>query len=295
MKRSFVVVWGLIAALASSWGATPANASPGLQYVALGDSYSSGPGSGYVPGQLFEDESVYEPGTAHRCNRSARAYPSLLASTRKLSLRNVSCAGASVPEVLRTGQHGEPAQIQAVTASTRLVTLTLGGNDIGFGAISRCIVLTECTSASPAIVQAHARLAELPAELGAVYAEIRRRAPAAAIVVAGYPHVFPGGGQPAPGCALWLSPGEQTVFAQIQDKLGAAIAAAVRRAGPNIRYLDPFAAGSAFDSPDAKAGACAVSGGQMMNGIRPDFFDGALHPNALGQAAYLRMFNDAVR
>ncbi|WP_246465620.1 SGNH/GDSL hydrolase family protein [Novosphingobium jiangmenense] len=105
--------------------ATPALAKPaplpeGARYVALGSSFAAGPGVG-----------PNTPGTPPRCGRGTLNYPNLLAARLKLSLIDATCSGATTEHVL--GPWNEvPPQIESVTADTRLVTVTIGGNDVNF-------------------------------------------------------------------------------------------------------------------------------------------------------------------
>lgn len=105
--------------------ATPAFAGPaplpeGARYVALGSSFAAGPGVG-----------PNTPGTPDRCGRGTLNYPNLLAARLKLSLVDATCSGATTEHVL--GPWKEiPAQIESVTADVRLVTVTIGGNDVNF-------------------------------------------------------------------------------------------------------------------------------------------------------------------
>ncbi|MGH9029826.1 MAG: hypothetical protein ACRDV4_09450, partial [Acidimicrobiales bacterium] len=116
----------------------------GAVYVALGDSYSSGEGLG-----------PYQAGTAvstgpHRdtCHRSRDdAYsdlspPVVLPSVKVGTRAFWACSGATVKAVETVpGEHGTPAdygqpeQLSAVTAVTKYVTLTVGGDNVGFGEI----------------------------------------------------------------------------------------------------------------------------------------------------------------
>jgi hypothetical protein len=45
---------------------------------------------------------------------------------------DVSCSGAVTGNILVHGQHGLPAQIEAVTPDTQLVSILIGGNDIDY-------------------------------------------------------------------------------------------------------------------------------------------------------------------
>lgn len=96
------------------------------KYVAIGDSYASGIGAGeYTGNKLSQD---------FRCSRFTNAYPQQL--HRQLNdpnLRNFqhrACAGAT----------GEEVQQQSVDADADLITISAGGNNVGFGdLIDACV------------------------------------------------------------------------------------------------------------------------------------------------------------
>ncbi|MDH3039159.1 GDSL-type esterase/lipase family protein [Streptomyces sp. TRM75561] len=110
-----VTLAGALAAAAPATAA-PRPATP-LNYVALGDSYVSAPG---VPDEIDA-----------ACARSSGNYPHLLAGKIKAQLTDVSCAGATTAD-LAAPQGTAPAQFTALNRKTDLVTVTIGGNDIGF-------------------------------------------------------------------------------------------------------------------------------------------------------------------
>nr|WP_161989042.1 SGNH/GDSL hydrolase family protein [Sphingomonas glacialis] len=86
----------------------------------MGSSFAAGPGVA-TPAD--------EPQT--RCARSIYNYAHVLARSLDLRLRDVSCSGATTEHIL--GPWKElPPQIEALAADTRLVTITIGGNDVGF-------------------------------------------------------------------------------------------------------------------------------------------------------------------
>jgi lysophospholipase L1-like esterase len=94
--------------------------SPGARYVAIGSSYAAG--FGIRP---------LEPGSG-ACGRSEVDYPHLVAAKLRLQLDDVSCGGAVTANALDTPQGSTRPQIDAVTPQTRLVTLTIGGNDVNY-------------------------------------------------------------------------------------------------------------------------------------------------------------------
>lgn len=117
------------------------------RYVALGDSYSSGEGA--VDSNLA---GRFEPGTdidgVNECHRSLDAYPHAVRAARGIANGDFTfraCSGAQVADLVAdlpgNGQWGEGRQLKAVGTVTRpdatvsLVTLSVGGNDFGFGDI----------------------------------------------------------------------------------------------------------------------------------------------------------------
>lgn len=144
-----------------------------MGYVALGDSYSSGAGAGdYLPGRVA-------------CKRSSRAYPVLWAAAHHItSFAFPACNGAGTNDVL-TGQ------LTPLGPGTRLVTLTAGGRDAGFSAVMATCALGGTPLCLSAISHARSTMdGSLPAGLDRLYSAIRDRAPAAHVVVLGYPHLY---------------------------------------------------------------------------------------------------------
>ena len=93
----------------------------GSRYVAMGSSFGAGPGI-----------APRAPGSPRRAGRSASNYAHLVARDLGLDLHDVTYSGATTADVLRPSARGQPAQLDAVTRATRLVTLTAGGNDVGY-------------------------------------------------------------------------------------------------------------------------------------------------------------------
>ncbi len=162
-------------------------------YVNMGSSYAAGVGIG-----------IYDT-SSKGCDRSLSNYARLLSAKRKLMLNDASCSGATTADILTTSQDGNPPQIQAVNAATRLVTVTVGGNDIdyignlyalscqdeplGSGGVPR-----QCGVKPPD--QIEALFKALPDNLAAVATAVHRRAPSAKIVFIDYLPLLP----PTIGC-----------------------------------------------------------------------------------------------
>jgi len=161
---SFVAAVGTVFAMAA-----PAYAA-GDNYVALGDSYSSGVGA----------DNYISDGTS--CSRSYNAYPYLWASSHApASFKFLACSGAKTGDVLNN-------QLGGLSSSTTLVSITIGGNDAGFSNImTQCVLYgtTECVAAVNS-AETFARNT-LPGLLNNTYNQIRSHAPNARVVVLSYP------------------------------------------------------------------------------------------------------------
>jgi lysophospholipase L1-like esterase len=223
----------------------------GDAYVALGDSYSSGLGAG---------EETDRP-----CRRSALAFPEVVAARRPgTTLDSVACAGATVPDVLAT-------QLTALTPATGLVTLTVGGNDAGFtSVIVRCALPSWVARCGPPVTRARRVIrATLPRRLDRLYGEIRRRAPAARVVVAGYPRLFNGIDC---GAATFFGPGDQRLLNGTADLLRDLLRERARAAGFAFADVAPAFRGHAVcDDPE------------WLNGLSSPLRE-SFHPNGTGHA-----------
>lgn len=181
--RTTAILTGALIAL----GPLAALAQPpaGSKYVAMGSSFAAGPGI-----------TTVDDGTPARCTRSKDNYAHQLARRHALKLVDVACSGATTAHIL--GPWNElPAQLDAVAADTRLVTVTIGGNDVrltaGLGAgACRTAGRADCP-ALPAPPTAQ-EWADLEAHLTRIAGEAHRRAPAARLVFVDYTSVLPAEG-----------------------------------------------------------------------------------------------------
>lgn len=182
LKTALAVL--LAAALAAPLAARPL--PEGARYVAMGSSYAAGPGVG----------DKVEDGPA-RCGRGTLSYSRVLAARLKLDLVDASCSGAVTAHVL--GPWNElPAQLDALPADTRLVTITIGGNDVRFVtnlgagacAVQKAAGLTPpyCPAFAP---PTEAEWAALAGNMTQIAREIRRRAPRAQVVFVDYVTIAP--------------------------------------------------------------------------------------------------------
>ncbi len=276
------VVLGLVLALGAA-GLVAAPAAEGLHYVAIGDSYTAGPS---IPDQVGQP-----PG----CARSDRNYPQRVAAALGATVVDASCSGATTADLVEpqhvAGGTNRP-QLDAVDAGTDIVTVGIGGNDIGFGEIVvACVSLTPlgrpCRErfAPPGGDEISRRIAAAAPHVGAVLAEVRRRAPAADVYAVGYPAILP---DQYLGC--WpLMPFAFADVAYLGDRqreLNAMIAAQARANG--AVYVDAYDASVGHD-------ACALPGLRWVEGLVPLAPAAPLHPNEAGMQAMAEAVLAAVR
>ncbi|MGV4988429.1 SGNH/GDSL hydrolase family protein [Streptomyces sp. NRAIS4] len=261
----------LVAAATAPASAHPAGHGRGIDYVALGDSYTSGPG---IPQQVDAN-----------CARSDHNYPSLVAAQRHVStFTDVSCAGATTAEMWQTQGTNKP-QLDALGRDTDLVTLQIGGNDVGFGPIiSTCAHLAAqdptgnpCERSYKASGYDQLTLAIVKAapKVGRVLRAVHARAPHARVVVVGYPDLLPEDGI---GCFPQV-PFAQKDFAYLRDtekrlNLMLRLVAGVNRA----EYADTY-------GPTVGHDMCKAPADRWIEPLQPAAPAAPAHPNAKGEEA----------
>jgi lysophospholipase L1-like esterase len=144
-----------------------------VNYVALGDSYSSGVGSGSYTS------------TSGDCLRSTKAFTQLWANAHTpSSYTSVACSGAKTTDVTAN-------QLDSLSASTTLVSISVGGNDVGFsGVMEDCVLYSTDTCVSEVNAAENTARTQLPGWLDATYNGIRAHAPNARVVVVDYPRFY---------------------------------------------------------------------------------------------------------
>jgi lysophospholipase L1-like esterase len=199
---------GLVTAVAASPAVSAASA---VNYVALGDSYSSGLGAGnYIS-------------SSGSCDRSNSAYSVQWANGHSpASFAFVACAGATTADV-RSGQ------VSALSSSTTLVSITIGGNDAGFSSVMETCVLESTSSCVNAVNNAEAIVRnQLPGNLDLTLQAIRSKAPNAKVVVLDYPELYD---LSKSSTCIGLSTTDRQALNGAADQLDSAISAAAGRAG----------------------------------------------------------------
>ncbi|MCV7378516.1 hydrolase [Mycobacterium alsense] len=166
------------------------------RYVALGSSMAAGPG--------IRPRAVGAPLWS---GRSARNYPHLVAERLNLGLVDVTFSGATTAHVLADSQRGKAPQIAALDGSESVVTVTIGGNDVGYVPLLMVASLPHAARRLPLLGRRISELldrdtrdralAEVFDSLCAVGTELRRRAPGARVFFVDYLTILPPAGAAA--------------------------------------------------------------------------------------------------
>jgi uncharacterized protein YraI/lysophospholipase L1-like esterase len=253
---------GSCGAFTNAGGITTGGAGVRADYVALGDSFSSGEGA--------PDAGLAGFSQSEQFHRSSLAYPVRFAGLVGAQLGPYFLAQSGAVTRALIG-HDQLGQVPA--GGARLVTLTIGGNDLGFPDIMDACVrrVDSCTSRYANVEQ---RIPAMRAVLRDAYRRVKDRAKGGRVVVVGYPRFFP---TPGRWCtrAAGVSPGEQNwINDRIMQFDGVARAAAAQE-------------GVEFVNPDGRAfiGHDACSSEAFINGVVVPFTMYSFHPNAAGHLA----------
>ncbi|MBP2322937.1 lysophospholipase L1-like esterase [Kibdelosporangium banguiense] len=245
-------------------------------YVALGDSYASGPG---IPAQT---------GLPAGCTRSDHNYPSLIAKWLRIpTFTDVSCGGARTVDMTSPQQVSggtNPPQLNALRADTQLVTLMIGGNDIGFGEILQTCGSLAMKDPNGNPCERHytaggkdqlaARVTAVGPKIAAVIKEIHKRSPKAHVVVVGYLRILPAQGSCFP--VVPFATGDAPYFDGVGRKLNAELATQARK--NKASFVNPYAFASGHD-------ACQAPDRRWVEGLIPASPAAPMHPNAKGMQA----------
>jgi lysophospholipase L1-like esterase len=238
----------------------------GDRYVALGSSIASAYG-------------IANQSTA--CGRSDRDYGQLVAAKFALSLTDVSCGGAVIPNVLDRSQGAAPPQIDAVTPDTKLITISIGGNDINLNATALVCGDPATVCQAPATLEADE--AALQGKLVGMLVQLKAKAPSATIVLVTYPREFPD-----QNCAaLSLTDAELAMLRGMGEKLEAESVAAAAQAG--VILVDPY-----VQPGDHTACAPAAQRWTADYHVAPGA-GFAYHPTALGHEEMAALIEQALK
>lgn len=308
----------------------PLETKPRDFVVALGDSYSSGEGTSVPDGSTFYRSSDHGGGDSasldrNACHRSPLAWSyNMTLPGDSLSIREqresggnaidyhlLACSGAVVNNLLSSSntdlpfsnnqgvaQYLERTQLDMgyLNSDTTIVTLTIGGNDIGFAqVISECVIsgllIAPC---QPGLEQeVNTNISLLPDKVKGLLEDIHFLAPNAKILMQGYPSIF----EPNGDC-MNVYPSDSEWLKSVAKDLNGALTAAASSL-PYVVYQNPQYqfAGRGLCTPNS-----AIQGkiwshtrGDVSNAIGLPPSAQSVHPNPAGADLYADAASDALR
>jgi lysophospholipase L1-like esterase len=253
----------------------------GDRYVALGDSYTSGP---LIPNQH---------GDPIDCGRSDHNYPSLTAPALSVgTFTDVSCGSAETKD-MTAPQTGLPAggtnppQFNALRPDTTLVTVGIGGNDAGLVGVAEECAQLGATHPTGTACRDHyapggkdtvaAKIDSAKPKVAAVLQGIHQRSPQARVAIVGYPDVAPKSGNCYP--MVPLSSDDMRYIDELIIRINAMIAG--QAAANDAEYVDTYADSIGHD-------VCKLPPDRWFEGLAPTEPAYPLHPNAKGEATMAR-------
>ena len=252
-----------------------AEAAP--QYTALGDSFAAGP---LIP----------NPVAPLGCLKSSNNYGRIAQRTLAFAeYRDATCSGAETDDMFAPQNVSpggpNPPQLDSLSADNRLVTLSIGGNDIGFSDLAE-----DCVSVLPfgspcrdrytrGGDQISARIAATAPKVDAVLDAIRLRSPLARVLVVNYSAILPHSGS---GCwpRMPITPRDVAWLRSKHEELNAMLATQAAANGTAI--VDVYRASVGRD-------ACTGSGTRWVEPYIPGNAAAPLHPNLRGMQAMAAM------
>jgi hypothetical protein len=280
MKSRSIAIAIALAAVAAL--PVAASAAPTNSYVALGDSYTS-------VGTLTSPAA----GAPLECAQDSNSYPHLTAAALGLTLADVACGGATTSDMTTSQYPGVPPQFNAITSSTNVVTLGIGGNDneTFAEAIVACAttdildVLNIGTPCESTFGSTFARqVASDGPTIGGAIAQIHTLAPAAKVFVVGYPDILPQTG----GCypQIPFTTGDVAYANGIELDLNKVLSDEAQ--ANNATYVNTY-------TPSIGHDACQPEGTRWIEPPIPGTDAAPIHPNASGEAADAQDLDAAMR
>jgi len=271
-RRVAIAVVVVLAMAGLTTNSLSAGAATPLKYVALGDSYTSAPNVGSLAA-----------GAPIECLQSSGNYPHLVAAGLGASLTDVSCAAATVQNMATSQYLDQGPQFNALSSSTQVVTLGIGGNDNNtfIGAIIGCFATdvldvfnigTPCkdTFGSTFANNINADGANIAAALQGIHA----RSPQAKVFVVGYPDILPQSGN----CffTIPVTTGDVAYLNTMEKSLNAMLKTQAQANGAT--FVDTFTASIGHD-------ACKSASVRWVEPVISGATGIFLHPNAAGERA----------
>jgi hypothetical protein len=280
-RAAKTLIAALGAGLLVGTGAPAGGQVAGTTYVALGDSYAAGP--------LIPNQSLNPLG----CLRSDHNYAHLTATAKSLTLTDVSCSGATTNDMTEA-QNVEPGpnppQFNGLKSTTEIVSLTIGGNDIGFTEI-----LESCITYNPFSTpckdkydpgghdQLAERIANAAPKVAAVLQGIHSRSPNARVFVVNYPDILPSGS----GCwpTVPLAFGDVPYLHATEERLNSVLATQASLNGATI--VNWYSASIGHDS-------CKGSSTRWVEPLIPGELSAPVHPNKAGMVGAATVLEAAI-
>lgn len=288
--------------------ATPLEQATWGDYVALGDSYASGEGAGdYDPDTDYDrgddwDWNNWGDDERNRCHRSGNAYSHLIQQEGtgiafEGDFTFAACSGATQGDLTddNRSNDGEDPQLDDLDEDTSLVTMSIGGNDLGFASVVQdCIVNGQRgVPMTDTCQEKHAdrieqRLDTLHDELVETYRDMKNRAPNARIVIVGYPELFVE--EPSDSIGNLLFAEDQVWMNEQAGALNDMLRSAAKEAG--VEFIDPTEAfrGHGIGSDDPWINDLTW-GGPGISLVDP----GSFHPNAQGHDAIADLVEQQIK
>jgi len=272
------------------------------EYLALGDSYSSGEGEvDYLTGTDISN---------NKCHQSGKSYPYLLTHDVFGDGHSVACSGAVINDIKSTDQRykgqvkdginrqsraniseilsnftpGYIAQWEFVQKyQPRVMTIGIGGNDIGFASIlTACVEPHIGNNTCYASYEDRKELTDLIdrtySKWVSMYRQLQNTAPNTRIYAIGYPQIAAVDGDC--GVNVHLNASELQFAHDLIDYLNSVIQKAATDSG--VTYVDISHALDGHRLCEATGASVAVNGLTAGNDKFHVLGDESYHPNALG-------------
>jgi lysophospholipase L1-like esterase len=264
--------------------AAPATAAPSPAYVSLGDSYAAGP---LIPLQV----------PLFGCLKSNNNYANLTARNLGITLKDGSCSGAETEDMTSPQDVDpdgpNPPQFDSLTKQTHIVTVQIGGNDIGFSSIAEdCASATsnEGTPCQDRYVhdgrdEISERIQATAPKVAAVIQGIHQRSPKARVFVVNYAAILPDEG---PGCwpQMPVTDGDVPYVRAKEKELNAMMA--TEAAANGAALIDWYTASIGHD-------ACKPPVIRWVEPVVPVNAAAPLHPNLGGMIGASELLTAALR
>lgn len=263
-----------------------------LDYVALGDSFSSGEGvEPFYEGTNVSPDDNSDPDQQNMCHRSKKAYAKLLDIDPELRLKLtefVACSGATTSNIINTTQWNENVPQHTALSGADVVTISIGGNDVSFEpTLTRCAIDVSGEDCDDALNASEAQVIALSVLLRNALEKIEEEiGQQTQVYVVGYPHILLPGGAQCPGLAYAFSNAELSRIYDLTDTLNDVISTETLAMGSQFHFVDPTLEFSGHE-------VCSLE--PYLNGFTPGSNQVySFHPNEKGQRAYAKAISSSM-